>query len=129
MLSLYEIAKNSIVGDVVICPSCETPFKKTNYQSVFCKSKGKRVCNDRFWNTIDKNKRDKRRYDKYNVGDKSFIARLGDSYAKSKGYPSYEEMIDNQAMDDPSWSSHGGIEISICRICDLRADYCRCGEY
>jgi len=130
--ALYIIAKESKVGDVVICPSCETPFKKEHYQSVFCKSKGKRVCNDAYWNTVDERKRNRKNsaahYRKYNVGDKSWRNRLGDSYAQERGFPSYDEMIETYNNEDGSWDAHGGAEISICNICNLRADYCRCGE-
>lgn len=93
--ALYAIAKEAKVGDVVICPSCETLFKKEHYQSTFCKTKGKRVCNDRYWNTVDERKRNRKNskahYKKYNVGDKSWRNRLGDSYAQERGFPNYDE--------------------------------------
>lgn len=54
--------------------------------------------------------------------------RGSNAFARRRGYPTYAEMQDSQAMEDGSWDAHGGVELSICNICNLRANYCRCGE-
>lgn len=53
----YNINKGSKVGQELICPSCGTHFVKEHYQQVFCKSKPKTVCKDKYWNTVDPKKR------------------------------------------------------------------------
>lgn len=53
----YKKAKAAKVGDNCVCPSCGTGFTKTNYQQAFCKSKGKTVCKDKYWNTVTPEKR------------------------------------------------------------------------
>ena len=52
-------AKNSgsATGSVCTCPSCGTEFVKASYQQVFCKSKDKTKCKDKYWNTVDPKKR------------------------------------------------------------------------
>jgi hypothetical protein len=53
----YKINKESKVGDKLICPSCGSEFKKTNYQQVFCKTKTGTKCKDKYWNTVTPHKR------------------------------------------------------------------------
>lgn len=53
----YKLNKEAKCGDKIICPSCNTEFIKTNYQQAFCKSKGKTVCKDKYWNTVTPEKR------------------------------------------------------------------------
>ncbi len=53
----YRLAKESKIGENCICPSCGAGFKKTNYQQAFCKTKGKTVCKDKYWNTVIPEKR------------------------------------------------------------------------
>lgn len=53
----YKINKSAKVGDKLVCPSCGTHFVKEHYQQVFCKSKPKTVCKDKYWNTVDPKKR------------------------------------------------------------------------
>jgi hypothetical protein len=53
----YELSKAAKVGDNCICPSCGSHFEKTNYQQAFCKTKGKTVCKDKYWNTVIPEKR------------------------------------------------------------------------
>ena len=45
------------IGTSCVCPSCGTGFIKKTYQQVFCKSKSKTECKDRYWNTVDESKR------------------------------------------------------------------------
>jgi hypothetical protein len=53
----YNEAKNANVGDEIICPSCGTSFIKTNYQTKFCKTRGKTKCKDHYWNNVTETKR------------------------------------------------------------------------
>lgn len=57
MLETYRLNKVAKVGTECTCPSCNTKFIKTSYQQAFCKSKSGTRCKDKFWNTIDPNKR------------------------------------------------------------------------
>ena len=49
--------------------------------------------------------------------------------AQRRGYPDFNTMIEDQSMEDGSWDEHGGVELSICNICNLRANFCQCGDY
>lgn len=53
----YKSSKSAKVGEQCVCPSCNSDFIKENYQQAFCKSKGKTVCKDKYWNTVTPNKR------------------------------------------------------------------------
>ncbi len=57
MKKVYKENKGKKVGEKCICPSCKTLFIKTNYQQAFCKSKGKTLCKDKYWNNVDPKKR------------------------------------------------------------------------
>lgn len=57
MRDQYQSNKKSKVGDECVCPSCQAKFTKTNYQQAFCKTKGKTVCKDKYWNTVTPEKR------------------------------------------------------------------------
>jgi hypothetical protein len=43
-------------------------------------------------------------------------------FAKKRGFPSYKDMQESEGMNDEM-----SVSLSICDICELRADYCRCG--
>jgi hypothetical protein len=58
LIEARELALNSVVGGVIVCPSCGTSHIKSSYQSVFCKSKGGTKCKDNYWNNVDGEKRD-----------------------------------------------------------------------
>jgi len=58
LIEAREIALNSVVNGVIVCPSCGTRHIKASYQSVFCKSKGGTKCKDNYWNNVDGEKRD-----------------------------------------------------------------------
>jgi hypothetical protein len=51
-----------------------------------------------------------------------------DNFARRRGHPDYATMQESNLHEDGSWDAHGGVELAICNICDLRSDYCRCGE-
>ncbi len=57
MKSRYNLNKTLKLGDDCICPSCGTPFKKSNYQQAFCKTKPGTFCKDKYWNTVTPTKR------------------------------------------------------------------------
>lgn len=57
MKERYELNKKANVFDKCICPSCGTKFIKSHYQQAFCKTKGKTVCKDKYWNTVTPTKR------------------------------------------------------------------------
>jgi hypothetical protein len=57
MKKIYNLNKSSGIGEVCICPSCDTEFiKKTGIQ-VFCKTRGGTKCKDKYWNTVTPTKR------------------------------------------------------------------------
>ena len=53
----YRDAKKARIGDPCTCPSCGTDFEKKSYNQTFCKTKGSTICKDKYWNTVDPNKR------------------------------------------------------------------------
>jgi len=53
----YNLNKKEKVGADCICPSCNSKFKKTNYQQAFCKTQGGTICKDKYWNTVTPEKR------------------------------------------------------------------------
>ena len=57
MKDRYKLNKESRVGETITCPSCGSTFVKTNHQQVFCKTKVGTVCKDKYWNTVDRRKR------------------------------------------------------------------------
>ena len=89
----YNVNKASKVGAECICPSCNTKFTKTNYQQAFCKSKGGTICKDKYWNTVDPNKRN-------NTTRISPASRrwLNSQAEQRERYNNYD--------DDPSWDAH-----------------------
>jgi len=53
----YKSSKSAKVGELCVCPACNSDFIKEHYQQAFCKSKGKTVCKDKYWNRVTPNKR------------------------------------------------------------------------
>ena len=53
----YNLNKETKVGEQCICPSCNSEFKKANYQQAFCKTKSGTICKDKYWNTVTPEKR------------------------------------------------------------------------
>lgn len=49
----YEEAKSARVGEMILCPSCGNKHLKNQYNTTFCSRK----CKDKYWNTVDPNKR------------------------------------------------------------------------
>lgn len=57
MKNNYKLNKEKKVGNVCVCPACNTQFIKEHYQQTFCKTKGGTVCKDKYWNTVTPTKR------------------------------------------------------------------------
>lgn len=53
----YSLNKKAKIREELVCPSCGSKFTKQNYQQAFCKTKTKTQCKDKYWNTVDPNKR------------------------------------------------------------------------
>jgi len=122
---LYKIAKESRIGAEVKCPSCKTPFTKTNYQQAFCKSKGGTICKDNYWNNVTPSKRNnKTRISPANA------RYYNDVYlpnkAKELGFPDVETMKNH--VDEGFDEQGGNIQIENCDFCGLRYEYCDCGD-
>jgi hypothetical protein len=98
----YNINKKAKVGEICICPSCGTSFKKTNYQQVFCKTKIGTICKDKYWNTVTSNKRNnKTRISPANanwmIKQKSLIRYTVENYRIIDGvaYDEFDDLIYN----------------------------------
>ena len=60
MTKAYIKAKDAKVGETIVCPSCKKVFVKKSYNQIFCsnaKTKRFNNCKDKYWNTVDPNKR------------------------------------------------------------------------
>lgn len=53
----YDLNKTIAVNQEICCPSCGTKFIKKTYNQSFCKTQKGTKCKDKYWNTIDPNKR------------------------------------------------------------------------
>lgn len=53
----YKSSKSAKVGDLCVCPSCNSDFIKEHYQQAFCKTKRGTKCKDKYWNTVTPTKR------------------------------------------------------------------------
>lgn len=53
----YDLNKTIAVNQEICCPSCGTKFIKKTYNQSFCKTQQGTKCKDKYWNTIDPNKR------------------------------------------------------------------------
>ena len=47
------------VGSRIHCANCGNVIIKKSYQSQFCSNKGRGNCKDRFWNTVDDERRER----------------------------------------------------------------------
>jgi len=128
MIAVYKMCDLTKVGGEMRCPGCGEIIIKKTYQHKFCGQQ----CKDRYWNTVDPRKKNRKNssshYRKYNVGEKSYASRLGDAAAIKQGYPSYDDMIEAEAMDDPSWESGGGVYVERCSRCGMAYEHCRCPD-
>jgi hypothetical protein len=89
----YNIAKTAKVGELITCPACGKQFIKKTYNQIFCnnaKTKKSYNCKDRYWNTVDPNKRNN-------------TTRISPANARY-----YQEVIEpNQNFDDDmGWDAH-----------------------
>ena len=120
----YKLNKEAKVGDECICPSCNTKFIKANYQQAFCKSKGKTICKDKYWNTVTPNK--KNNTTRISPANANYYRNvILPNEARTRGFPDVETM---QNFIDDDDCEHGRVEVSLCEFCGLRHEYCECGE-
>lgn len=52
MKEVYDENRCSNVGDTICCPSCGSNFEKKTYNHIFCNTKIKTECKDKYWNTL-----------------------------------------------------------------------------
>lgn len=125
---LYESAKSAKVGDVCVCPSCGTEFKKTSYQQAFCKSKPGTVCKDKYWNTVTPGKRNNTtrispasaRW--LSAKDIPIVVGFGDSQRELDRI----DRLSRELEDDGSWDSHQ-CYVERCEWCGCID--CRCDDF
>lgn len=75
MKALYEKAKAEKTGNKIQCPSCGNWIVKNQYNTTFCSRK----CKDKYWNTVDPNKRCRKNDYYYNVIRQKEINKVYDS--------------------------------------------------
>lgn len=71
----YFLNKNADIGQVIKCPSCDATFIKEHYQQAFCKTKGKSICKDKYWNTVTPDKKNNRT--RLSKKRKEFLKKIG----------------------------------------------------
>jgi hypothetical protein len=59
LLDVWDRNKWAMAGMVVICPVCGRSFRKLTASHVFCRRKGPGNCKDRFWNTVNDERRER----------------------------------------------------------------------
>ena len=59
MRLLYQRAKIAPVGAVVACPVCAKDVHKVHKGQAFCSRRGRGNCKDRFWNTVNDERRER----------------------------------------------------------------------
>lgn len=58
----YQINKETKVGDPIQCPVCSKLKIKRHYQSAFCGSRKDTRCKDKYWNTVNDDRRERAEY-------------------------------------------------------------------
>lgn len=120
LIKLYEACKIAKIGDSISCPSCNTLHVKKAYNSIFCKTHGKRVCNDNYWNNVTPTKRNNTtRISPANARYYNHV--ILPNEALKRGYPSVSDML-NDVDDSDSLSC----TVLPCEWCGLKYEYCRC---
>jgi hypothetical protein len=59
LLAAWDRAKKAPGGSVIPCPVCHRRFRKLRWGHVFCRHKGQGNCKDRFWNTVNDDRRER----------------------------------------------------------------------
>ena len=59
LLEAWGLVKKAMAGALVNCPVCGHRFRKLRAAHVFCRHKGKGNCKDRFWNTVNNERRER----------------------------------------------------------------------
>lgn len=117
----YKLNKDSKSGSELICPSCNTKFIKGNYQQVFCKSKPKTQCKDKYWNTVTPDKRNNKT--RISPASKRWLQKE----AERRGFPDHETRKNYVDDFDGSWEEHG-CHVENCEWCGMKPEYCRCED-
>lgn len=125
--NLYKIAKESLVGSEVKCPSCKTPFVKSNYQQAFCKSKGGSVCKDNYWNNVTPTKRN----NTTRISPASAFFLLKNDTPVVVGYGDSQRAIDKEDRENNELNFEGGgqggnVYVERCEWC--KCINCRCDD-
>jgi len=58
LLAAWDKSKRAMTGSIVSCPVCHSTFRKTRQNQAFCPVKS-RKCKDRFWNTVNDERRER----------------------------------------------------------------------
>jgi hypothetical protein len=127
----YKLNKEAKVGTECICPSCGATFVKGSYQQVFCKSKTGTKCKDKYWNTVDPNKRNNTT--RFSPASLAYMARFNnprayeskEQRAERLGFYDVEDMENYDGSFDGSWDAHD-CHTEPCDICG-RLVNCECG--
>ena len=119
IIERYQLNKLSKIGTKLICPSCNSIFIKTQHQQVFCKTKSKTICKDKFWNTVNPDKRN----NTTRISPQSAL--WLQKQAERKGFPDHEARRKHIGDFDGSWESHN-CYVENCEWCGMRTEYCRC---
>ncbi|GEM_PF-6962996 len=53
----YELNKSLKIGERINCAVCNRTFTKKTKQQAFCGGRRDTKCKDKYWNTVDPNKR------------------------------------------------------------------------
>lgn len=120
----YELAKAAKVGDIINCPSCNTPFEKTHYQQAFCKTKGKTKCKDKYWNTVTPEKRNNTT--RISPASAAWLnATYGSDYNLSQRQLDIKDRRQLSLEADISWDEHQ-CHVERCQFCECIV--CRCAD-
>jgi hypothetical protein len=94
----YELSKAAKIGETCVCPSCGAKFIKASYQQAFCKSLGKTVCKDHYWNNVIPEKRNNRT--RISPASKAFM----ESRKEKDDYIDYVDLYNNSTdADNDQW--------------------------
>lgn len=115
----YESNKSAKTGSLCVCPSCNTSFTKLSYQQVFCKSKPLTQCKDKYWNTVDPNKRNNTT--RISPASQAFLEKK----ANRLGFPDHKTRKEYVDDFDGSWDAHG-CHVANCEYCGMKPEFCQC---
>lgn len=113
---VYKASTEAKTGSTIVCPGCLKQHVKTYYNTVFCKTKGKTVCKDKYWNTVTPTKRNNTtRISPASFAFLNSAQRIADR----------EDILERELNDDGSWDSHQCF-VERCKFCGYLN--CRCED-